>query len=67
MADVKETELVLLLSITKLMICCKLPFVLKAGNIGVSQGGVELLSASRKDLLYERADMLTRRIIVFLS
>jgi hypothetical protein len=47
---VQGSELVLLLSITKFMICCKMSFVLKAGNIGVSHGGVELLSARIKAL-----------------
>jgi hypothetical protein len=48
--DLQGSELVLLLSITKFMIYCKMSFVLKAGNIGVSNGGVELISARIKAL-----------------
>ena len=50
MEGVQGSELVLLLSITKFMNCCKMSFVLKAGNIGVSHGGVEFISARIKAL-----------------
>ena len=43
MVDINESELVLLLSIRKLIIFHEVSFVLTALNIDVSHGGVELL------------------------